>query len=77
MNEFQPLSSQEETYRRVYLQVEVQAEAEARKTLGLEEGAYCMGMCHMVWGNMKRIFKEEYGIEWKTPAELNPDCFFD
>lgn len=25
----------------------------------------------------KRILKEKYGIDWRTPAELNPDWAFD
>ena len=36
-----------------------------------------MGYCHAFWGAKKRILKEKYGINWKTPAEMNPHCKFD
>jgi hypothetical protein len=36
-----------------------------------------LGYCHSVWGEQQRILKEKYGIDWKTPAELNPDICFD
>ena len=35
------------------------------------------GSCHFYWANKKRILKEKYGIEWKSPAELNPHVCFD
>ena len=31
----------------------------------------------MIWARMKEIFKEEYNIEWKAPAECEPDVYFD
>ena len=36
-----------------------------------------MGYCHLFWREKKRILKEKYGIDWKTPAELNPYVYFD
>lgn len=36
-----------------------------------------MGFCHLYWRTKKRILKEEFGIEWKTPAEMNPGVMFD
>jgi hypothetical protein len=36
-----------------------------------------MGFCHRYWGTKKRILKEKYGVEWKTPAELNLNIIFD
>lgn len=33
--------------------------------------------CHMIWARMKEIFKEEYNIDWKAPAECEPDVYFD
>ena len=35
------------------------------------------GYCHMFWETKKRLLKEEYGIDWLTPAECNPDIMFD
>ena len=36
-----------------------------------------IGYCHECWETKKRILKEKYGIEWKTPSEMNPDILFD
>lgn len=38
---------------------------------------YSIGDCHLVWAITKEILKKDYGIDWKTPHELNPDVFFD
>ena len=36
-----------------------------------------MGFCYVTWATIKRILREEHGIEWKTPSEMNPDVLFD
>ncbi len=36
-----------------------------------------LGFCHIVWATQKRILKNKYGIDWKTPAEMNPGILFD
>ncbi|NMC04755.1 MAG: hypothetical protein GYA24_06065 [Candidatus Lokiarchaeota archaeon] len=36
-----------------------------------------MGYCHAFWAAKKRVLKEKYGIDWKSPAELNPHVMFD
>ena len=36
-----------------------------------------LGWCHAVWAEKKRILREKYGIEWRTPAEMNPRVAFD
>lgn len=35
------------------------------------------GVCGLIWAQQKRILKEKYNIEWKTPQEMNPDTRFD
>lgn len=35
------------------------------------------GSCHMIWSKKKKILKERYGIDWKTPSEMNPWITFD
>lgn len=35
------------------------------------------GKCHMIWGRKKKILKEKYGIDWKSPHELNPWVYYD
>jgi hypothetical protein len=34
------------------------------------------GSCHHVW-ELKKGYLMEYGIEWKSPGELNPGVMFD
>lgn len=36
-----------------------------------------LGICHFIWAEKQRILRDEYGIEWKSPAELNPGVLFD
>lgn len=35
------------------------------------------GYCHLFWAEKKQILKEEYGIDWKSPAEMNMNITFD
>ena len=36
-----------------------------------------LGYCHTFWNEQKRILKDRYGIDWKTPADRNPDIRYD
>ena len=36
-----------------------------------------MGSCHRRWRRKKEILKEEFGIDWFTPSEMNPRARFD
>ena len=36
-----------------------------------------MGRCHAVWTRMKTILKQEHGILWYSPREMNPGVKFD
>jgi hypothetical protein len=36
-----------------------------------------LGYCHGVWGLKKSILRDRYGINWRTPAEMNPKIAFD
>jgi hypothetical protein len=47
----------------------------AERELGASEGQ--MGFCHLLWERQQRILRDEYGIEWKSPSEMNPDILFD
>lgn len=51
------------------------AEREAKEVL--KDAPRGMGFCHWHWGTKKAILKEKYRIEWRTPAELNPQVAFD
>ncbi len=35
------------------------------------------GYCQIYWNRKKELLKELYGINWKTPSELNPNIKFD
>lgn len=35
-----------------------------------------MGFCFMYW-RRKQIILHRYGIEWRTPAQMNPHVRFD
>ncbi len=35
------------------------------------------GLCHVIWARKKQLLWELYGIDWKTPAEMNPTTIFD
>lgn len=51
-------------------QLEVDAELAGEDRLS-------MGFCHLFWRTKQRILREHYGLEWRTPAELNPEVLFD
>jgi len=36
-----------------------------------------LGFCHELWREQKRILKEKFKINWKTPDEMNPGYLFD
>lgn len=35
------------------------------------------GKCHIYWKLKKKVLKDVYNIDWKSPAELNPGVYFD
>ena len=36
-----------------------------------------IGNSSAYWARKKKLLKEHYNIDWKTPQELNPDIIFD
>lgn len=36
-----------------------------------------LGMCYKIWARKKQLLKQLYNIDWKSPAELNPEINFD
>jgi hypothetical protein len=55
------------------------AMAEADRMARGEAGdtANRLGGCHLLWKIKKRVLKEEFGLAWQSPAELNPGTLFD
>lgn len=63
-----------------YSDIIKQADKEAQQELLNKFGsgiAQKEGYCHMLWDTQQRILEEKYGIEWKSPAEMNPGVLFD
>ena len=75
--------SQYEKYKAVQEKVDRKASRLARRDIWRKCGryvprnGYVMGMCHAIWYYKKKILKEEYNIDWKSPQDLCPKCFFD
>lgn len=40
-------------------------------------GSPRLGDRHLYWAVKKEFLREEYGIEWRTPAEMNSGVAFD
>ena len=38
---------------------------------------HVLGTCHLIWRRQKQILKEEFGIVWYTPSEMNPRVIYD
>jgi hypothetical protein len=55
-----------------YREILERADAETREELAGKERN-----CYVFWKVKKRILKERHGLDWKTPAELNPTVLFD
>ncbi|MFM8831103.1 MAG: hypothetical protein ACKOHM_08880 [Spartobacteria bacterium] len=36
-----------------------------------------LGTCHLIWQRKKEILKEDHGITWYSPREMNPGFIFD
>jgi hypothetical protein len=53
------------------------AEAEAEYSMEQDGTIELGGACHILWGRQQDILKEKYGINWRTPADMNPDIMFD
>ena len=54
--------------------IEKEVDEKVKAIVGEDGG---LGFCHIVWAEKKRILLEEYGIDWKTPAERYPTIIFD
>ena len=71
--EFRDLNSNETLEKLAKIEKEVDEKVDAL----LFDEPRGLGFCHLFWETKKRILKEEYGIDWFTPAESNTDIIFD
>jgi len=51
--------------------------AEANRRLELHPWRNGRGYCHPRWKTIKLILREEHGIHWRTPVEMNPHICYD
>ncbi len=58
-----------------FKRIEKRVQRKAKAELG--DLANRLGSRHALWHHMKRIFKEDYGFDWHSGAEMNPGCDFD
>lgn len=66
-----------ETYCAVKDEVTERAREDIRERWGIENDKWPLGSCHFIWGGMQQIFKNECGIDWKSPAECESDAHYD
>ena len=55
-------------------ELEKAVDEQVREMIG--EDGY-MGYCHLFWNTKKKVLHDQYGIDWKTPAEEYPHILFD
>lgn len=59
----------------VYAEIIKKAEEEAEKNIA--RLAKKNGHSYFLWMEQKRILKDKYNLNWKSPAEMNPEVVFD
>lgn len=42
-----------------------------------DDDALKRGLIHWIWKRAKQILREEHGLVWYSPAEMNPGSVFD
>jgi len=62
-----------EKYKKIKDELEKKIKIRTEKD-GFNKG---IGYCHIYWACKKTILKEDYNIDWSSPAELNPGIIFD
>ncbi|GEM_PF-783492 len=60
-----------------YADVFRQIDGEVKAALAGHPRKGSMGFVHVIWETKKQILKNRYNIDWRTPAELNPQVLFD
>ena len=64
----------ETEYSDYYLLIEREMETLVRAETG--KGGY-LGFCHEYWTAKKKVLREKYGIDWRSPAERHPHIIYD
>ena len=55
----------------------IEKELESKIKAELKGVKRTRGYCHRYWSVKAEILKNDYGIEWQSPAVLNPRVKFD
>lgn len=63
-------------YQSIFACIDAEVEAMLEEE-GLGKKKIGMGYCHVFWSAKARVLKEKYGVEWKSPKEMNPGVLFD
>ena len=53
------------------------AEADEKAHALLADEPRGMGFCFLYWNTKANVLSEYYGIEWRSPAIMNPGVMFD
>ena len=59
-------------FKEIVSEVDAQAHEEALRFCSIGHG-----FCRIFWLQKQRILKSKYGMEWQSPAELNPGIEYD
>lgn len=61
------------------IQPEVDEKLMKMDLLKIENGKkiYARGSCTVMWQIQKKLMKEKFNIDWKSPQDKNPDILFD
>jgi hypothetical protein len=59
-------------FKEIVSEIDAQAHEEA-----LGSGPISHGFCRIFWRAKQRILKTKYGIDWKSPADMNPQIEYD
>jgi hypothetical protein len=63
-------------FKAIIVEAEEAIREELRKE-GLPTEPAFMGWCHAYWRIKRRVLKDNYGIDWHSPAMMNPGVLFD
>lgn len=61
-------------YREIFQKIDKEIEESIAKRYGKEKFT---GYCFLFWDEKRTTLKQKYGIDWRSPADLNPDVSFD
>ena len=63
-----------------FRQIKAEVEKKVKASLaaeGMSAEPKSIGWCHYYWGVKQEILKKEYGIDWRSPDEMNPNVIYD